>query len=239
MTGTFAHSTQWRIRPAPPRGTSTSTMPCRLMSTSAAARSVDSMMPMQPAGIPADSAASCSTCAMAAHDFAASEPPRSTHALPDFKQMPAASAVTFGRASYTTATTPSGTLTRVSWMPLSSVRCSCTRPSGSGSATSSSSAPAIASMRASSSIKRSSKLSCVPAARAASMSCALAASTSTRFARSAAAMAASALLRTSALVCASGAAAAFAASAMARTSCSSEAVMNFPPIRKPPAHRGG
>ena len=153
--------------------------------------------------------------------------------------MPAASAVTFGRASYTTATTPSGTLTRVSWMPLSSVRCSCTRPSGSGSATSFSSAPAIASMRASSSIKRSSKLSCVPAARAASMSCALAVSTSTRFARSAVAMAASALLRTSALVCASGAAAAFAASAMARTSCSSEAVMNFPPIRKPPAHRGG
>ena len=39
-------------------------------------------------------------------------PPRSTAALPDFRQMPAASAVTFGRASYTTATTPSGTLTR-------------------------------------------------------------------------------------------------------------------------------
>ena len=36
---------------------------------------------------------------MAAQDLAAKEPPRSTQALPDFKQMPAASAVTLGRAS--------------------------------------------------------------------------------------------------------------------------------------------
>ena len=112
MTGTFECSTQWRMSPAPPRGISTSTTPCSCMSASVAARSVDSMAPMQPAGMPAATAASCSTAAMRAFECAAKLPPRSTAALPDFRQMPAASAVTFGRASYTTATTPSGTLTR-------------------------------------------------------------------------------------------------------------------------------
>ena len=38
---------------------------------------------------------------MAALDAAARRPQRSTAALPDLTQMPAASAVTFGRASYT------------------------------------------------------------------------------------------------------------------------------------------
>ena len=48
---------------------------------------------------------------MATQEFCASEPPRRMHALPVRMQMPAASAVTFGRASYTIATKPSGTLT--------------------------------------------------------------------------------------------------------------------------------
>ena len=67
---------------------------------------------MHPCGMPAPSAASASTRATASFERAAMLPPRSTAALPDFRQMPAASAVTLGRASYTTATTPSGTLTR-------------------------------------------------------------------------------------------------------------------------------
>ena len=112
MTGTFDVSTQWRMRPAPPRGMSTSTTPCSCMSSSAAARSANVTAPMQPRGMPASTAASCSTRAITSFEAAAMLPPRSTAALPDFRQMPAASAVTFGRASYTTATTPRGTLTR-------------------------------------------------------------------------------------------------------------------------------
>ena len=56
-----------------------------------------------------------------------------------------------------------GPLTRESRMPLSSVRESNTRLSGSGSATRSSSASAMAMTRPSSSIRRSSRLSLVPA----------------------------------------------------------------------------
>ena len=83
------------------------------MSSSAAARSANVTAPMQPRGMPASTAASCSTRAITPRpEAAAMLPPRSTAALPDFRQMPAASAVTFGRASYTTATTPRGTLTR-------------------------------------------------------------------------------------------------------------------------------
>ena len=99
MTGTLEHSTQWRMRPAPPRGMSTSTVPCSCMSSSVAARSVLAIDPMQPRGMPADTAASCSTREIAALEAAAMLPPRRTQALPAFRQMPAASAVTLGRAS--------------------------------------------------------------------------------------------------------------------------------------------
>ena len=51
------------------------------------------------AGNPADSAASRSTAMIASLDAAAEDEPRSRTALPDFRQIPAASAVTFGRAS--------------------------------------------------------------------------------------------------------------------------------------------
>ena len=51
------------------------------------------------AGRPAEATASRSTATSAALELAAEPEPRSSAALPDFRQMPAASTVTFGRAS--------------------------------------------------------------------------------------------------------------------------------------------
>ncbi len=51
------------------------------------------------AGSPAASAAPRSAATIAALLLAALDEPRRSTALPDFRQMPAASAVTFGRAS--------------------------------------------------------------------------------------------------------------------------------------------
>ena len=69
------------------------------MSTSVAARSVVVMAQMEPSGRPAPTAAAARMSAMASLERAARLPPRSTQALPDFTQTPAASAVTLGRAS--------------------------------------------------------------------------------------------------------------------------------------------
>ena len=71
-----------------------------------------------PSGNPAANPASTATSARTAFDAAAIDDPRSTIALPDFRQSAAASIVTFGRASYTTAITPSGTLTLRTSRPL-------------------------------------------------------------------------------------------------------------------------
>ena len=188
------------------------------MSASVADRSVVVMAQMLFAGNPALSTASANTRAIVSFEWAAKLPPRNTQALPDFTQMPAASAVTFGRASYTMATTPSGTLMRESSMPLYIVRSICTHPSGSGRSRSSSSAVAIASTRASSSIKRSRMESFVPASRAAAMSSALASTMAGVCSRSAAAIASSAPLRASALAAPKGPLASRARSANARTS---------------------
>ena len=65
------------------------------MRTSVAARSVEATMPTEPSGMPACSAAAESTRAMAAHERAAIDPPRKMQAFPDFRQMPAASAVAY------------------------------------------------------------------------------------------------------------------------------------------------
>jgi hypothetical protein len=51
------------------------------------------------AGTPAEAAAWRSTLTMASLDRRALDEPRSRTALPDLRQIPAASAVTFGRAS--------------------------------------------------------------------------------------------------------------------------------------------
>ena len=73
--------------------------------------------------------------------------PRSRIALPDFRHRAAASIVTFGRASYTTATTPSGTRTLRICRPLAKREPSITSPTGSGSATISRTPRAIAAIR--------------------------------------------------------------------------------------------
>ena len=64
-----------------------------------AARSAVSTTCTESAGRPAFSTALPSTLTMAALDASASLPPRSSTALPDLRQRPAASAVTLGRDS--------------------------------------------------------------------------------------------------------------------------------------------
>ena len=76
-------------------------------------------------------------------------------ALPAFRHSMAASTVTFGRASYTISTTPSGTRSLVRRRPFSSVWERSTAPIGSGSAAMSSTAADSASVRASSRVSRS------------------------------------------------------------------------------------
>ena len=68
-------------------------------SAATAARSVVSTNCTASAGAPTFSSAFASTVAIAMFDSIASLPPRSTTALPDLTQRPAASAVTFGRDS--------------------------------------------------------------------------------------------------------------------------------------------
>ena len=83
------------------------------MSAPVAARSVVSMMETAARSNPLASTASAKIRAIATQLFWAMEPPRKMQALPVRMQIPAASAVTLGRASYTIATSPKGTLTRL------------------------------------------------------------------------------------------------------------------------------
>ena len=64
ITGTLAFSTTLLMSPAPPRGMSTSIIPCRPISSSAASWSVDAIDWMQPSGRPALAAAFESTRVM-------------------------------------------------------------------------------------------------------------------------------------------------------------------------------
>ena len=63
---------------------------------------------------------------------AASRDPRRMQAFPDLMQSAAASTATFGRASNTTITTPSGTRSFRTRIPFSSVKSRRTAPIGSG-----------------------------------------------------------------------------------------------------------
>ncbi len=110
ITGTRAPSTHALMRPAPPRGTRTSTTPLRPSSSSTAPCPPDSSRHTASRGSPASSRPSRRARAIARHDPSAEEPQRSTAALPDLTHSAAASAVTLGRASYTMATTPRGTV---------------------------------------------------------------------------------------------------------------------------------
>ena len=98
-TGTVLPCTTARMRPAPPRGITTSKRPSRCSIASTPCRSAESMKPIAPAGTPASCAACARSDAIAVFERIASLPPRSSTALPDFRQSPAASDVTLGRAS--------------------------------------------------------------------------------------------------------------------------------------------
>ena len=89
---------------------------------------------MQSAGRPALAAASDSTDTSARLDWIAVAEPRSSAQLPDLIASPAASTVTFGRASYTIASTPNGTRTWLICRPLGWTKPRTTSPTGSGSA---------------------------------------------------------------------------------------------------------
>jgi hypothetical protein len=98
ITGTVDSVTTVWISPAPPRGISTSTSPRACISSLTAARSPGTPW-ITSAGSPASTTASRSTAMISSFDDAAEDDPRSSTALPDLRQIPAASAVTFGRAS--------------------------------------------------------------------------------------------------------------------------------------------
>ena len=96
MTGTVDSSTTLRIRPAPPRGMRTSTRPRARISTFAPSCPSPGTSWTASASSPAPAIASRSTPTIAVLLASALAEPRSSAALPDFRQMPAASAVTFG-----------------------------------------------------------------------------------------------------------------------------------------------
>ncbi len=99
ITGTVDSSTTERISPAPPRGISTSTWPRARISAFTLSWLSPGTSWTTSGSSPAEAAASRSTATIAALLDRALELPRSSTALPDLRQMPAASAVTLGRAS--------------------------------------------------------------------------------------------------------------------------------------------
>ena len=151
-----------------------STTPSWPASSASSSRPPPATSASAPTGRPAPSAASRATVGSTAFECSAAEEPRSTIALPDLRQRAAASIVTFGLASYTTATTPSGTRTLRISRPLANRRPSMTSPTGSGRATMSRTPRAIAAIRAASSARRSISAAESPASRPASRSRALA-----------------------------------------------------------------
>ena len=173
MTGTVATAFSAAFRPSPPRGMMRSTTPSCVARCSRSSRP-PATSAIAPSGIPADRPASIATAAKIAFECEAMDEPRNTIALPDLRHSAAASIVTFGRASYTTAITPSGTRTLRTSSPFASRKPSMTSPTGSGSATMSRTWPAIAAIRPVSSASRSISASVSPASRPASRSRALA-----------------------------------------------------------------
>ena len=99
MTGTVDSSTTERIRPAPPRGMSTSTSPRARISAFTLSWVSPGTSWTTSAGSPNTSTAPRITSTRASLLARALDDPRRSTALPDFRQMPAASTVTLGRAS--------------------------------------------------------------------------------------------------------------------------------------------
>ncbi len=99
MTGTVDSATTERISDAPPRGIRTSTRPRARISSLTESRLLASSSCTASTGNPAAASASRNTVTRAALERIAVDEPRSSTALPDLKHRPAASTVTFGRAS--------------------------------------------------------------------------------------------------------------------------------------------
>ena len=104
--------------------------------------------------------------------------------MPDFRQRPAASAVTLGRASYMMATTPIGTRTRRSSRPFGLTVAKSPSPMGSGRAAVARRLSAMPFIRSGVSRRRSIKDAFIPPSRAAFISSSLAASTCAAFSSS-------------------------------------------------------
>ena len=158
------------MRPAPPRGMSTSTSPFIFISSFALSREVSSIRFTVSAGSPAFSTAARMRFATALFEFIASLPPRSMTALPALRQRAAASEVTFGLASYIIPITPSGTVTFSILSPFGLVEPERTLPTGSGIAATSSTPFAMPSMRSAVRVRRSIIDSAMPFSRAAAIS---------------------------------------------------------------------
>ena len=211
MTGTAATPCRASFRRSPPRGMIRSTeAPCVASSASSSRPPPASRLTLR-SGRPACTAPSWAMRYSAALEWLALEEPRSTIALPDFRHSAVASIATLGRASYTTATTPSGTRTLRTSRPLGRRQPSITSPTGSASAAIWRTACAIARTRASSRRRRSSSAAPISASLPACMSCSFASSTSCMRASSPAAIASSAPSLTAVSVCARTLAARFAA----------------------------
>ena len=99
ITGMRASLLMRSIKPLPPRGTITSTYCFMVINSPTAARSVVSTTCTAVVGKPAACKPSCTNLAKAWLQLIASLPPRKIAALPDLMHRPAASTVTFGRAS--------------------------------------------------------------------------------------------------------------------------------------------
>ena len=99
MTGTVDSSTVVRMSSGPPRGISTSTYSRARMSSLALSRAVSSISCTQSFASPAVTPASSMIRVSTLFDEIALDEPRRIDAFPLFRQMPAASTVTFGRAS--------------------------------------------------------------------------------------------------------------------------------------------
>jgi hypothetical protein len=98
ITGTVDSRTTRSINEAPPRGMTTSTRPRAPSSSPTDARSAGSSS-IDPSGSPAFEAVSVRTATSAVLVRNADAEPRNSAALPLLRQRPAASTVTFGRAS--------------------------------------------------------------------------------------------------------------------------------------------
>src|SRR4051794_9890723 len=176
----------------------TSTTPDCVATSRSSSRPPPETSDTEAAGRPADSTASRATEDSTAFECAAIEDPRRTIAFPDFRHSAEQSMVTFGLASYTTATTPSGTRTLRRSSPLGSRCPSIVSPTGSGSAAMERTSEAMPAIRSSVRRSRSSRAAPMSFSSPARMSRALASRISGVRASSASAMASRAAFRTAA-----------------------------------------